>query len=311
MRYIVLALALVACGEAPTTHPGGTAATTATTGTAPSSDTAAVATPPLTSASSSAKAKDATSIPATESPRPSAQEWAIATTVPGEGAVDGCELVLVREWARATCKGILDFKPTGGGRPGVDYFLGARPATIEVRVRRGALLQAQGEGPAGTLAHFVSAWPEEATQPVLLSLFPAIPGVGGLYRISDAQPLPAVPSAPSRRPSDVQWVQATPVNTAPSSDRPPGCEMRMLRDWVRVQCGWIARDSRAIKLVEGLGTLGEDHFISNGTQIAELTVHLRPGLKGTANIFSNGPGAKFEVEWPNDSAAPSVVALRK
>lgn len=113
-------------------------------------------------------------------------------------------------------------------------------------------------------------------------------------------PLPDVPE-PSARSNDAASASSERATAgAPTSAPVPSS-----------QPAWIAGASRIIQSIEGFGELGTAHFTANGVQLAEIVVRVHPGVNGSARFRSNGPEALFTITWPDTTARPTVVALKK
>lgn len=302
------------------------------TSTQPASTTSAPTQPPQPAASSAASSPSAPvsasanlpapsarpstalpSVPTAASPRPTPQEWAAAPTIERASAVPACQLQLVREWLRASCgRDVINFQPNGTGRAGTDFFVNFVPASLEVRLRPGIFIHAQPQLQSGPVANFVVAWPEEDSQPALATILAPLPGKAGFFRISEPQSLPSIPTDRSPRPSPAQWVKAISINTAAQAQRAPGCEIHLLREWVRLQCAGIGGMSPELEKFKGLGTRDQDYFASSGFHLAQLEVRLQPGMMARAEVWTLSDSIRdFKVEWTKDAPAPSVVSVEK
>lgn len=121
--------------------------------------------------------------------------------------------------------------------------------------------------------------------------------------------IPEIPVTPSAPPSVAEWQGGHPVNTVGANAAPADCTMKIVREWLKVNCGGKIREVTAM---EGFGRKGADYFdaIAPGKS-ADLVVRLRKGTAIKARIVRDGsPGASLFVNWPGNAARPSIVALQ-
>lgn len=145
-------------------------------------------------------------------------------------------------------------------------------------------------------------------------------GQGGLSDAAENRPsgggsatpagqIPEVPTTTSAPPSVAEWQAGHPVNTVGANSAPADCSMKIVREWLKVNCGGKIRE---VTSMEGFGRKGADYFdaIAPGRS-ADLVVRLRKGNAIKARILRDGsPGASLFVNWPGNAARPSIVALQ-
>ncbi|MCS6898689.1 MAG: hypothetical protein RMJ98_02885 [Myxococcales bacterium] len=129
----------------------------------------------------------------------------------------------------------------------------------------------------------------------------AAPGAG--------QASPEVPTGTSPPPTVAEWSAAAEVNTVHVNSKPKDCSMKMVREWLKVNC---TGNIREVTNREGFGKYGVDSFekIVPGT-MADLVVRMKKGGAIKARILRNGEsGASLFVNWPSQLDKPSIVALQ-
>jgi hypothetical protein len=129
----------------------------------------------------------------------------------------------------------------------------------------------------------------------------AAPGAG--------QASPDVPTGTSAPPTVAEWSSAAEVNTVGANSKPKDCTMKMVREWLKVNC---TGNIREVTNREGFGRNGVDSFdhIVPG-KVADLVVRVKKGGSIKARILRNNEsGASLFVNWPGQLDKPSIVALQ-
>jgi hypothetical protein len=119
--------------------------------------------------------------------------------------------------------------------------------------------------------------------------------------------VPAVPAAPSDRPTPEEWLTAPIVNTQ-GGGHPTDCYVHMLRDWIRIDC---MGDIIGTEHMEAFGAAGLDHVlkVENGSY-ATILVRTLPATSPKLRVcFSDHRDSLF-VGRPGQGT-PVHVALSK
>jgi hypothetical protein len=120
--------------------------------------------------------------------------------------------------------------------------------------------------------------------------------------------IPRIPDGRSEPPTAAEWQAGLEVNTQGVHSRPPGCAMKIVREWLKVHCtGNVTR----IADRRGLGKEGHDYFehVEPG-KVADFVVRLRPaGAQGVRIWREPRSIASLFVSWPPKEDRPLHVAL--
>lgn len=138
-------------------------------------------------------------------------------------------------------------------------------------------------------------------KPAAAAVLTAAPGAGA--------EAPAVPSGTSAPPTVAEWTSAAEVNTVAANSKPKDCTMKMVREWLKVNCtGKI----KAVTNMEGFGKKNFDYFeLVTPDKVADFVVRVKKGNAIKARILRNGEsGASLFVNWPGQLDKPSIVALQ-
>lgn len=136
-----------------------------------------------------------------------------------------------------------------------------------------------------------------AGKPVL-----AAPGAG--------QAAPEVSSGTSAPPSVAEWQAAPSANTVGANSAPKDCELKVVREWLKVNCTGKIRE---VTNMDGFGRKGVDYFeLVTPGRVADFVVRLKKGGSIKARILREGQGqsASLFVNWPSSNPKPSIVALQ-
>lgn len=130
----------------------------------------------------------------------------------------------------------------------------------------------------------------------------AAPGAG--------QAAPEVSSGTSAPPSVAEWQAAGSANTVGANSAPKDCELKVVREWLKVNCtGKITQ----VTNMDGFGKKGLDYFeLVTPGHVADFVVRLKKGGSIKARILREGAGnsASLFVNWPPTNPKPSIVALQ-
>lgn len=315
LALLVLTCGVVACDGA---NPQTSSATTSAQASARSSASSAAATSSslaLTSASAatssaalaSAAPTAPTVAPLEPSPRPTKEEWEAAPAVEVKPPVVGCTLKTLREWSRVSCErnyfGVMG--TFGLGKVGERHFLtsGGESGAVEIQAKRGELsaVKMLREPPAIVRV----GWPSDEPRPTLIVLEDKNGSFDPLPNDEPDATAPAIPSEPSPRPTSGDWLKARRVSTI-GAKRAPGCEIAILRDWLRARCKGV---SIGFSGVTGFGKLGEDYFTLTTLDGGELVARLKPGMSARADHMNMPANEILSVKWPSGQDRPETVAF--
>lgn len=320
----------VACGEPPTqTNPSSTpgssvetrasGAPSATNALAsamstPSADTSSVAS---ATPSSAPPAAVSASWPKEDAPAPPTEAWASAVeinTADPKIQAKGCKLVRLGEWFKAVCKSRSSVMPEGAtGKSGTDYF--AKSGTegeVVVRAKPGSVLGFSFSGGEEQKAHLRLAWPTTAASPTIAMFDVAQTTtleVAQAKEVGDIPDMPPDTGEPMPPPAD--WIDGVAVNTAPKANRVQPCSLRVVRRWLRRDCGGMVTSPS----IDGGGASGKDYVDKPDIYRSLLFLKLHDGMKvySAFSVATSTQGEKkgeLKVEWPAGAPKPTVIESR-
>ena len=119
---------------------------------------------------------------------------------------------------------------------------------------------------------------------------------------------PEIPETKSAPPTVAEWTAAASVNTVGANSAPKDCVMKVVREWLKVNCSGKIKEVTAM---EGFGAKNVDYFDSvTPGKSADLVVRVKKGGSIKARILREGGGASLFVNWPGANAKPSILALQ-
>ena len=129
-------------------------------------------------------------------------------------------------------------------------------------------------------------------------------------RVKDEGPIPEIPEGRSTPPTVAEWGAAAEVNTQEKNSQPDKCEMKIVREWLRVSCR--GDDIVGYEKMEGFGTKNGDYFemIKPGN-LASFVLRLKKGKTQSVRICRQKDRASLFVNWPASKDRPVHVALGK
>jgi hypothetical protein len=99
------------------------------------------------------------------------------------------------------------------------------------------------------------------------------------------------------------------VNTQEKNSQPDKCFMKIVREWLKVNCGG---QIVSVNDPEGFGNENADYFSSiRPGKSADFVVRLRPGKTMKTKIIRYDDSASLFVNWPAGAPKPTIVALGK
>jgi hypothetical protein len=136
------------------------------------------------------------------------------------------------------------------------------------------------------------------------------PGAPVLAAPGAGQAAPEVSTGTSAPPSVAEWQAAGSANTVGANSAPKDCELKVVREWMKVNCtGKITQ----VTNMDGFGKKGLDYFeLVTPGHVADFVVRLKKGGSIKARILREGPGnsASLFMNWPPSNPKPSIVALQ-
>lgn len=128
----------------------------------------------------------------------------------------------------------------------------------------------------------------------------AAPGAG--------QEAPAVSEGKSAPPTVAEWEAAPSANTVGANSAPRDCVLKVVREWLKVNCQGNIKE---VTNMDGFGVKGVDYFeLVTPGKVADFVVRLKKGQAVKARIIREGQSASLFVNWPSQSAKPSIIALQ-
>jgi len=122
------------------------------------------------------------------------------------------------------------------------------------------------------------------------------------------QAAPAVSEGTSGPPTVAEWQAAPSANTVGANSAPRDCELKVVREWLKVNC---TGNIKEVTNMEGFGKKGFDYFeLVTPGRVADFVVRIKKGQAIKARIIREGQSASLFVNWPSQSAKPSIVALQ-
>lgn len=119
---------------------------------------------------------------------------------------------------------------------------------------------------------------------------------------------PEIPEGRSKPPTPAEWSAAASVNTVGANSAPKDCFMKVVREWLKVNCSGKIKE---ITAMDGFGAKNVDYFDSITVgKSADMVVRVRKGGAIKARILREGGGAALFVNWPAQNAKPSIMALQ-
>jgi len=120
--------------------------------------------------------------------------------------------------------------------------------------------------------------------------------------------VPPIPSDPSKPPTVEEWNNACPVNTQGANTHPDDCEMKVLREWLRVSC---KGNYTGYEKMSSFGAVGADYFEMKGNGLVSFVLKLSAGRNQKVRICKPGGRASLFVSWPSTKPKPLHIALAK
>ncbi len=120
--------------------------------------------------------------------------------------------------------------------------------------------------------------------------------------------VPDVPESRSNPPTSEEWKNAAEVNTVGANSAPSGCSMRIVREWLKVNC---SGKIEGVSDMEGFGKKGFDYFEwLQPPAVADYVVRLRRGNALKLRIVRERDRASLFANWPIGQPKPSIIALQ-
>ena len=120
--------------------------------------------------------------------------------------------------------------------------------------------------------------------------------------------IPDIPTERSKPPTIDEWKAGTVVNSQEKNSRPDKCEMKIVREWLKIKC---EGEVFGINDLDGFGAEGTDHFkaLQEG-KFADIVVRLKEGQALSTRIPRGAEGdALLFTHWQKGMKKPNIVAL--
>jgi hypothetical protein len=120
--------------------------------------------------------------------------------------------------------------------------------------------------------------------------------------------IPDIPEGRSKPPTIEEWKAAPVVNSQEKNSRADKCEMKVVREWLKVKC---EGEVLGINDLDGFGVEGTDHFkMYEEGKWADIVVRLKEGQALSTRIprVAEGDAALF-THWPKGAKKPNIIAL--
>src|SRR5690606_4925121 len=113
----------------------------------------------------------------------------------------------------------------------------------------------------------------------------------------------------SKAPTDAEWAEAKDLESVPGNVGPTACEVRVVREWLRVACkAFGGDDNKKFKPEKSEIVSGKTPETSTEVKgaIGSVVLPLREGLKldGLISYSSGGPKKVLSVEWAKGTDGP-------
>jgi hypothetical protein len=128
----------------------------------------------------------------------------------------------------------------------------------------------------------------------------AVPG-------ADAKGVPPIPEGRSAPPTLAEWSAVSDVNQAGPNAKPRDCEIKIVREWMKIHCDGNVRSTEK---EEGLGKVGSDYFraLTPG-KMADYVVRLRKGNAIKMRILRSPQSATVFVNWAGNTDRPGTIVM--
>jgi hypothetical protein len=185
--------------------------------------------------------------------------------------------------------------------------------------RAGSACKADGDCKNGFLCESSACIPKEAADKIRGAAVPSAtvatpttapePSAEPGKEAPDEGPVPAIPEGKSSPPTVAEWGSAEEVNTQEKNSQPDQCELKVVREWVRVSC---RGDVLSYEKMESFGTKNADYFemIKPGN-LASFVVRMKQGKTQSVRICRQKDRASLFVSWPASKDRPAHIALGK
>lgn len=304
---------------ASTTKPTPTSAHSAlvTASSTASAQPIASAAPSTSPSASAPPAAVSASWPKEDAPAPAKEAWTSAeeiNTADPKIQAKGCKLVHIGEWFKAVCKSRPSVMPEGPtGKSGTDYFAkSGNEGEVVVRAKPGSVLGFSFSGGADPKAHLRLAWPTTAASPSTAMFDVAQTTTLEIAQAKEVVDIPDMPADTGEAvPPPADWIDGVAVNTAPKANRVQACSLRVVRRWLRRDCGGMV----TAPSIDGGGASGKDYIDKPDIYRSLLFLRLHDGMRvySAFSVSTATQGEKkgeLKVEWPAGAPKPTVIETR-
>ena len=111
----------------------------------------------------------------------------------------------------------------------------------------------------------------------------------------------------SAPPSISEWSSVSDINQAGPSSKPRDCEIKIVREWMKVHC---EGNVKSVEKIEGIGKEGVDHFkqVTPG-EMADFVVKLKKGGSIKMRILRDPQSATLFTNWAGGADRPGTVVM--
>jgi hypothetical protein len=124
---------------------------------------------------------------------------------------------------------------------------------------------------------------------------------------ADAKGVPPIPEGRSAPPTLAEWSAVSDVNQAGPNAKPRDCEIKIVREWMKIHCDGNVRSTEK---EEGLGKQGSDYFRAmTPGKMADYVVRLRKGNAIKMRILRSPQSATVFVNWAGNTDRPGTIVM--
>ncbi len=125
----------------------------------------------------------------------------------------------------------------------------------------------------------------------------------------DGDTVLGLPTEKSKAPSEAEWAEAKDLESVPGNAGPTACEVRVVREWLRVGCkAFGGDDNKKFKPEKSEIVSGKTAEITAEVKsgVGSVVLPLREGLKldGLISYSAGGPKKVLSVEWAKGTDGP-------
>ncbi len=124
----------------------------------------------------------------------------------------------------------------------------------------------------------------------------------------DAKGVPLIPSTRSKPPTVAEWNSGLVVNTQGAGNRSKACELRIVREWLRVSCH--SKKITGYEKMSGFGAKNNDYYeMVKPGKLASFVLRLKKGRYPKIRICQGNTFSSLFVSWPAAAERPKNIAM--